>query len=285
MNKIRRTMLFMPGNNPAMLINADVLGADSIILDLEDAVSIDEKDSARILVREALKFLSYKGVETVVRINPLDTDFGLKDIEEMKSLKFHTILLPKADYEEVKLADKLLKGTDKNIMPLIETSIGLEQVYETITASDRVDGVLLGGEDLTTDMGVKRTKIGKEIYYARCRVIAAAKAAKISAIDTPFTDTDDFEGLRLDSALAKELGMTGKAVINPRGIDVVKNIFSPSLDEIEKSKRIMAEYEKAKARGLGVFSLDGKMIDAPILTRAKKLVETAGYLGLLEVEK
>ena len=277
-------MLFMPGNNPAMLINADVLGADSIILDLEDAVSIDEKDSARILVREALKFLSYKGVETVVRINPLDTEFGIEDLEEMKYLKIDTILLPKADEEEVKLADKLLAGTDKKIMPLIETSIGLERIYETLSASKRVDGVLLGGEDLTCDMGIKRTKEGKEIYYARCRVVAAAKALKISAVDTPFTDTDDYEGLKKDTINAKEIGMTGKAVINPRGIEIVHSIFSPSLDEIEKAKRIMTEYEKAAAKGLGVFSLDGKMVDAPILNRAKKTITTAKVLGLLKEE-
>lgn len=277
-------MLFMPGNNPAMLINADVLGADSIILDLEDAVSIDEKDSARILVREALKFLSYKGVETVVRINPLDTGFGIEDLEEMKNLNIDTILLPKADEEEVKLADKLLQGTDKKIMPLIETSIGLERIFETLSASKRVDGVLLGGEDLTSDMGIKRTKEGKEIYYARCRTVAAAKALKISAIDTPFTDTDDYEGLKKDTLNAKEIGMTGKAVINPRGIDIVHSVFSPSRDEIEKAKRIMTEYERAAAKGLGVFSLDGKMVDTPILNRAKKTIDTAKILGLLKEE-
>jgi len=282
--KLRRSMLFMPGNNPAMLINADALGADSIILDLEDAVSIEEKDSARILVREALKFLSYNGVETIVRINPLDNEFGLKDIEEMKKLKVDTILLPKADEEEVKLADKLLNGTDKRIIPLIETSIGLERVYETLTASHRVDGVLLGGEDLTSDMGIKRTKEGKEIYYARCRVVAAAKAVKISAIDTPFTDTDDFEGLRKDTINAKGIGMTGKSLINPRGIDIVHSVFSPSFAEIEKAKRIMMEYQKAKEKGLGVFSLDGKMIDTPVLNRAKKLLETAKILGIIEEE-
>lgn len=284
MIKLRRTMLFMPGNNPAMLINADVLGADSVILDLEDAVSVDEKDSARILVREALKFLTYKGVETVVRINPLDTSFGLKDIEELKNLNIDTILLPKADEDEVKLADKLLRGTDKKIIPLIETSLGLERIYETLTASSKVNGVLLGAEDLTSDMEIKRTKEGREIYYARCRVVAAAKALKISAIDTPFTDTDDYEGLRRDTTNAKEIGMTGKAVINPRGIEIVHSVFSPSTDEIEKAKRIMAEYEKARERGLGVFSLDGKMVDAPVLNRAKNTIETAKILGLLEEE-
>lgn len=282
--KLRRTMLFMPGNNPSMLINADVLGADSVILDLEDAVSIDEKDSARILVREALKFLTYRGVETVVRINPLDTDFGIKDMKEMKNLSIDTILLPKADENEVKLADELLQGTDKKVMALIETSFGLERIYETLTASDRVDGLLLGGEDLTSDMGIKRTKEGKEIYYARCRAVAAAKALKISAIDTPFTDTDDYEGLRKDTKNAKNIGMTGKACINPRQIETVHSVFSPSSEEIEKAVRIMAEYEKAKAKGLGVFSLDGKMVDAPILSRAKKTIDTAKLLGLVKGE-
>lgn len=279
--RLRRSMLFMPGNNPSMIINADILGADSIILDLEDAVSIEEKDSARILVREGIKKISFDNSELVVRINPLDT-YGIKDIEEIKGLNIDTILLPKANKKDVLLLDEYLIGTDIKIIPLIETAIGLENVFSIITASNRIDGVLLGGEDLTTDMGIKRTKEGNEIYYARCKVVAAAKAARISAIDTPFTDTNDFEGLEKDTITAKSIGMTGKAAINPRGINIIHKVFSPSEEEIRRAIKIMKEQEKAKEKGLGVFSLEGKMIDAPVISRAKNLIEVAKSMGLIE---
>lgn len=290
MKELRRTMLFMPGNNPGMLQNAAIMGADSIILDLEDAVSLTEKDSARILVREAIKTMDYSDVEVVVRINPLDTEFGPEDLDVIARVKPDTIMVPKANEESIKKADEILTKIEEemgfpkggiNLVALVETAYGLETVYEVIRASSRVNGVLLGGEDLTADLEIKRTKEGEEIFYARNRIATACKACRIHAIDTPFTDTNDMEGLRKDTAKAKSLGMTGKSSINPRQIDTIHEVYAPREEEIIHAQRVLKAMEEAKKEGKGVFSLDGKMVDAPIINRAKKTVSLAKTLGLI----
>lgn len=290
MKNLRRTMLFMPGNNPSMIQNADILGADSIILDLEDAVSLTEKDSARVLVREAIKSLDFSGVELIVRINPLSTIYAQDDIAEIAKAKPDTILVPKACEEDIKfVSDKLDKIEAENgyevgsikLVALIESAYGVENVYSIIGASDRVNGVLLGGEDLAADMGIKRTKEGSEVFYARNKVATACKALGVSSIDTPFTDTNDYEGLRKDTARAKSLGMSGKAAINPRQIDDIHDVYAPTADEINHAKRVMEAKEKADSEGLGVFSLDGKMVDMPIINRAIATLDLADILGLI----
>ncbi|WP_138204862.1 HpcH/HpaI aldolase/citrate lyase family protein [Haloimpatiens lingqiaonensis] len=290
MKRLRRTMLFMPGNNPGMLQNAGILGSDSIILDLEDAVSITEKDGARILVREAIKNVDYSNVEVVVRVNPLDTEFGPKDIDTIARVKPDVIMVPKATEEQIKEVDNMISKIEKEegfeegsikLFALIETAFGLETVYDVIKASKRIEGVLLGGEDLTSDFGVKRTKQGDEILYARNKVATACRAMRVDAIDTPFTDTNDYEGLRLDTMKAKGLGMTGKSSINPRQIDTIHSVFAPTEDEIKHAIRVLEAKEEAESEGKGVFSLDGKMVDAPVINRAKTTYELAKMLGLV----
>lgn len=290
MKRLRRTMLFMPGNNPGMLQSADILGADSIILDLEDAVSLTEKDSARILVRESIKNIGYKDVEVVVRINPLDTEYAMEDIDTIARVKPDTILVPKATEEAISKTDAELTRIEKEegfdegsikLIGLVESAYGVENVYNIIKASNRMEGILLGGEDLTSDMGVKRTKEGNEIFYARNKVATACKALRVDSIDTPFTDTNDFEGLEKDTKKAKSLGFTGKASINPRQIDTIHSVYSPTEAEIKHAKRVMSAMEEAKKEGKGVFSLDGKMVDAPIINRAKTTLELAEILGLI----
>lgn len=290
MMRLRRTMLFIPGNNPGMLQSAGILGADSIILDLEDAVSITEKDSARILVREALKTLDFNGAEVVVRINPLNSEFGIEDLEFIGRAKPDAILVPKADEAEIKLAHKMLSEIEFQhgfkegcikIIPLIETAYGLETVFSIIQCSTRVVAILLGGEDLTADLGVKRTKAGDEILYARNKVAVVCRALKVDAIDTPFTDTNDTEGLKEDTAKAKSLGFTGKAVIGPRQVEDIHGVFCPSKEEIDHALRIIAAMEIAKEEGKGVFSLAGKMVDAPIISRAINTIELAKKMGII----
>lgn len=290
MNKLRRTMLFMPGNNPGMLLNAGILGADSVILDLEDAVSLTEKDSARVLVREAIKSIDYSNVEVVVRINPFDTEFGLPDVDVIARVKPDSIMLPKADEDQVRALHEALSKIEQEegfeegsikIIPIIETAFGLENVYNIIKASRRIVAVLLGAEDLTADLGIKRTKEGEEIFYARNKVATACKALKVDSIDTPFTDTNDYEGLARDTAKAKSIGMTGKAAINPRQIDTIHSVLAPTEAEIKHAQRILAAMEEAKREGKGVFSLDGKMVDAPIINRAITTMELAKMLGLV----
>ena len=288
--KLRRTMLFMPGNNPGMLQDAAILGSDSIILDLEDAVSLTEKDSARILVREAIKNVDYTGVEVVVRINPLTTVFSNEDIEVIARVKPDALMVPKATEDELIEISSRLKKIEKEegfedkaikLIPIVESAYGVENVYSIIKSSKRVVAVLLGGEDLTSDMGIKRTKEGNEIFYARNRVAVACKAMRVDAIDTPFTDTNDFEGLNKDTLLAKSLGMTGKASINPRQIDTIHQVYAPTKEEIIHAQRVLDAMEEAEREGKGVFSLDGKMVDAPVINRAKTTVDLSEKLGLI----
>ncbi len=288
--KLRRTMLFMPGNNPAMVQDAAILGSDSIILDLEDAVSLTEKDSARILVREAIKTVDYSEVEVVVRINPLTTEFAIEDIDVISRVKPDALMIPKATEEELQEVSRRLdlieaeegfENKSVKLIPIVETAYGVENVYNIIKASDRVTAVLLGAEDLTSDLGIKRTKEGNEILFARNRVAVACRAMRVDSIDTPFTDTNDFEGLKKDIILAKSLGMTGKASINPRQIDTIHSIYAPTEAEIIHAQRVLDAMEQAEADGKGVFSLDGKMVDAPIINRAKTTVALSRQLGLI----
>ncbi|WP_425364867.1 HpcH/HpaI aldolase/citrate lyase family protein [Ilyobacter polytropus] len=289
--KLRRSMLFMPGNNPGMLQTAVDFGADAIILDLEDAVSLTEKDAARILVREAMKVNDYSSVEVVVRINPLSTPFADEDIDVIARLNPDAILLPKAVPEDVKIIDEKLskieeeEGLEKGsikIHCLVETTYGVETVYETIKASSRIQAVLLGGEDLAADLAVKRTKSSEEIFYARTKVVNACKALKIDAIDTPFTDTNDYSGLRADTEKVKGLGFNGKLSINPRQIDTIHEVYSPSEADINYALRVMYAQDEAEKEGLGVFSLDGKMVDLPVINRAKQTLDVARLIGLIK---
>lgn len=289
---IRRTLLFLPGNNPAMILSADVLGADSVILDLEDAVSLTEKDSARILVESALNTLQFEDVETIVRINPTDSPYWKDDLELIVRSTPDTILLPKANVNSVKAVDAYMSELEekyklKKRLPLIllvETAFGIETIYDTILASDRTIGVMLGGEDLTSDLEVVRTREGQEIEYARSRVVMACKAANVLAIDTPFTDVDDMEGLKLDTEHAKALGFKSKAVINPRQVDIIHEVLAPSQAEIEFAMGVMIAQEEATKEGLGVFSYQGKMVDLPIINRAKKTLNLARKLRLIDHE-
>ena len=283
-------MLFIPGNTPNLLMNGDVLGSDSIILDLEDAVSPAEKDAARILVRNALKHLHYKGCEIIVRINPIETDFWQKDLDEVIPLCPGMIMPTKvscakdvqivSDYiAEVEARHGIEKNTVK-LIPLIETAMGVENAFNIASADERVAAIFLGGEDLTADLRCKRTKEGREIEYARTRLVVAARAAGVDVYDTPFTDVNDDEGIVKDATLAKALGFTGKAAISPRHVEVINQVFTPTMKEIDYAYEVMDAIAEAKAQGKGAIALYGKMIDAPIVTRAERTIAAAEALGI-----
>jgi len=285
---MRRSMLFMPGNNAGMLLNADALGADSIILDLEDAVSPAEKDSARILVRNALKYLNYSNCEIIIRINSIDTDYWKSDLEEIIPLMPHMIMPPKISCaKDVQIVADYIKEVEEkhniknftHIIPLIETALGVENAFEIAKSSDRVKAIFLGAEDLTADLRCKRTKKGDEIFYSRGRLVTAARAANIDVYDTPFTDVEDEEGLEQDALFAKSLGFTGKAAISPRHVMIINEVFSPTIEEIEYAKEVMDIIRVAKEQGKGAISLRGKMIDAPIVARAMQTLKMAEQLG------
>ena len=287
---MRRSMLFLPGNNPNMLINAGCLGADAVIFDLEDAVSPAEKDAARILVRNTMRYMDLGGCEIVVRINSVDTDFWRADLDTIVPCKPDIILLPKsAEPADIRLVDEYIsmledklgmeKGSVK-IMPLIETARGVENAYAIATSSTRVCALFLGAEDLTADLQCKRTKAGREIEYARQRLVVAARAAGVDVYDTPFTDVNDDEGIVVDTELAKAFGFTGKSSISPRHVEVINAVFSPTLDEIEYAYEVVEAIRVAKEMGKGAVSLRGKMIDAPIVARAERTIAMAKALGL-----
>ena len=286
---MRRSMLFFPGNSANMLLNADYLGSDSIILDLEDAVAQAEKDSARILVRNAILSLGFTK-EVIVRINPLDSPYWEKDLEQIIPAKPDMIMSTKvsgADYVQT-ISKKIAQIEEKcgieigtvKLIPLIETALGVEKAFEIATADPRVKAIFLGGEDLTADMQCKRTKEGKEIFYARSRMVIAARAAGIDVYDTPWTDVEDYDGLIEDAKFAKSLGFSGKSSISPRHVRFINEIFSPTEAEIQYAHDVFAAIEKGKAEGKGVVSLRGKMIDAPIVARARQVLEAAEAMGI-----
>ena len=286
---MRRSMLFFPGNSANMLLNADYLGSDSIILDLEDAVAQAEKDSARILVRNAILSLGFTK-EVIVRINPLDSPYWEKDLEQIIPAKPDMIMPTKvsgADYVQT-ISKKIAQIEEKcgieigtvKLIPLIETALGVEKAFEIATADPRVKAIFLGGEDLTADMQCKRTKEGKEIFYARSRMVMAARAAGIDVYDTPWTDVEDYDGLIEDAKFAKSVGFSGKSSISPRHVRFINEIFSPTEAEIQYAHDVFAAIEKGKAEGKGVVSLRGKMIDAPIVARARQVLEAAEAMGI-----
>ena len=287
---MRRSMLFLPGNNPNMLINGATLGADAIIFDLEDAVSPAEKDAARILVRNTMRYMDLGGCETIVRINSVDTPYWQADLDAVAPQKPDLILLPKsACAQDIQLVDAYLTEKEAQagmeygtigLMPLIETAMGVENAFAIATAAKRVKALFLGAEDLTADLQCKRTKEGREIEYARTRLVVAARAAGVDVYDTPFTDVNDDEGIWTDAQLAKALGFTGKASISPRHVEVINTVFSPTEKEIDYAYEVLDAIEMAKRMGKGAIALHGKMIDAPIVARAQRTIDMAIALGL-----
>jgi len=287
---MRRSMLFLPGNNPNMLINGNCLGADAVIFDLEDAVAPAEKDAARILVRNTMKYMDFKGCEIIVRINSVDTQFWKSDLDEIIPYKPALILLPKTSTpQEVLVAHEYISAVEQanglvngqvGLMPLIETALGVENAYAIASSCDRVKALFLGAEDLTADLQCKRTKEGREIEYARTRLVVAARAAGVEVYDTPFTDVNDDDGIVVDAKLARALGFSGKASISPRHVEVINSVFSPTMAEIDYAYEVMEAINIAKKQGKGAISLHGKMIDAPIVARAERTIQMAKTLGI-----
>ncbi|MBN2300378.1 MAG: CoA ester lyase [Acholeplasmataceae bacterium] len=285
---MRRSLLFIPANSPAMLQNADVFSADAVIFDLEDAVDLNEKDAALLLLDQFLNTFELKGIEKIVRINQVDSPYFTRDLKYIVNDRIDTIMLPKANLENTTQLAKTLTQIEKQtcmsvpirIIPIIETAQSVIEMNE-IAKIARVNGLLLGGEDLATDLEVERTENGQEIFLSRSLLILAAKAQKIDAIDTPYTHTKNEKGLIKDALQAKSLGMNAKACIHPNQIDTVNQLFSPSQEEIEYAQKIMNAYKKAKENHKGAFSIDGKMIDKPIIERADKILEKAKIWNLL----
>lgn len=284
-----RSLLFMPGNNPGMLVSADNLGADVIIYDLEDAVALAEKDAARDLVANALRTMTYENSFVTVRMNPTDSPYWEDDLNAILPLHPDGLVIPKATLESVRVIENYVDefygrmGSlhDLRFLLLVESALGVTQLDELAEFSEKTDALLLGGEDYSVSMGVARTRESKELEYARFRLATAAHAHGLEAIDTPYTDIDDQEGLIKDTEFIRSIGMTGRLIINPRQIRDVHEILSPTQDEVENALAILDEAKIAEEEGRGVFSFKGKMVDKPVIDRAENLVAAARNWGLL----
>lgn len=281
-DRLRRSRLYLPGNEPKFFVNAGLHSPDGIILDLEDSVAPSEKDAAQLLVRNALRSVDFYGAERMVRINQLPK--GLDDLKFIVPHNVHVILIPKCESaDQVKQVEEKVNQLKKEhelkneifYMPILESALGIIKAYEIASATKNVCALAIGLEDYTSDIGTQRTNEGKESFFARSMLINAAKAAGVQAIDTVFSDVADMEGLRQSVLEAKALGFEGKGCIHPRQVKVVHEAFAPSPEEIKKAQNIINAFEEAEKKGLGVVSLGSKMIDPPVVKRAQRILHLA----------
>jgi len=286
--KFRFSRLYLPGNTPSLMLNAGLHSPHGIILDLEDSVAPEKKDEARILVRNALRQVDFRSAERMVRINQGET--GIKDLRSVIPHDVNLVLIPKCDTPDyVKTVDAEIKSIMRKykvrnpvfLMPIIESALGIENVSAVARASGNVVAIAIGLEDFTADLGVTRTAEGKESLYARSRLVIAAKAAGIQPIDSVFSDVADMEALRQNVIVSKALGFEGMGCIHPRQIAVINDGFAPDETEIERSMKIVIAYEEARDKGLGVVAVGSKMIDQPVVNRARKTIDLAVKLGKL----
>ena len=291
MQRLRRTMMFVPGNNPGMMADAHIYGPDSIMLDLEDSVTLAEKDAARLLVYHALQSVDYGQTEMVVRINPLSTPFGRKDIEAVVRAGVHVIRMPKTETaDEVREVEAEIERVEKRlgclgrtqIMAAIESALGVVNAYDIATASKRMMGIALGAEDYCANLKTQRSQTGDELRLARETIVVAARAAGIDALDTVYSNLNDMEAFRAEVEFIKTLGFDGQSIINPRQIEVVNEVFAPKEKDIQKARTILAAIREAEARGSGVVAVNGKMVDRPVVIRAQRTIELAKASGLID---
>ncbi len=290
--------MFVPGNNPGMMADAHIYGPDSIMLDLEDSVTMAEKDAARLLVYNALKTIDYGDTEMVVRINPLNTPYGKKDVEAVVKAGVDVIRMPKTETaDEVReVEEEILKWETElgcvgrtKIMAAIESALGIVNAYPIATASKRMMGIALGAEDYCANLKTQRTQgdnpnFGIELLQARQMIVVAARAAGIDALDTVYSNLNDMDTFRREVELIKALGFDGKSIINPRQIEIINEVFAPKEKDIEKALKILAAIKEAEAKGSGVIAVNGKMVDKPVVIRAQHTIDLAIASGVLKKE-
>ncbi len=285
-DRLRRSRLYLPGNEPKFMLNAGLHAPDAVILDLEDSVAPEEKDEARLLVRNALCTIDFCDAERMVRIN--QGERGIEDLAFVVPHHLHVVVIPKVESpEQVRQVDERVKailaatGIDRPVylMPIIESAIGAIRAYEIATASDNVVALTIGLEDYCADIGAERTAEGRESFWARSQLVNAARAAGVQPIASVFSNIDDEAGLRQCSRDAKALGFDGMGCIHPRQIAVIHEAFAPSAEELERATRIVEAYENARRRGLSVVALNGRMIDPPVVKRAQRVLRMAGRMS------
>lgn len=284
-----RTLLFVPGNRSRMIEKAKGLNVDALVFDLEDAVPPAEKATARGMVREAIDSGDFSRVKILVRTNSAPTGLLPADLDAIVVTNLFGIVLPKVESrQDLEMAAKLLAEAERRaglpagrtrIIPIIETVAGVIGLPQVAGSNARIAGISFGAEDFATDLGVERSREGTEGHYPRVQVALYSRLSEVAAVDSVFSDVNDDEGLEKDSLLAKQLGFKGKFLIHPRQIEVVNRIFSPSEKEIEYARQVVTAYEEAEARGEASVALNGKMIDIPIVARARTLLSFAEQIA------
>ena len=292
--ELLRRLVFVPGNRANMLERALSFGADVVMVDLEDSVPPGEKASACEMAAEWVPRLAAAGRRVMVRVNSLDTGLTSQELDMVVCPELAGISVGKGDSAwDLQQVDRLLgplesrigipRGTIK-LVPWIETAMAIVHVYEMARASQRIVGIAFGAEDYTNDMGVIRTDFGEECYYARSAVAVAARAARVAALDGPFVGFRDPDGLRTDAGTARQIGFTGKFAIHPAQIDIINETFSPHPDDVEYARTVVAAWEEAESAGRGSLSIDGRMVDVPVVKRAQNLLALVEAIAAQSVQ-
>ena len=282
---VLRSLLFVPGNQPRMLERASGLKPDAFIPDMEDSVPIDEKANAREVTASYLAKLASGGTPVIPRVNSLDTGLLDDDLAAVFGEHVFGVSVGKIETPEdiATVSGKLdalerKAGIDSGsirLVPWIETAMAVVHLYEICKASPRIVGVAFGAEDFTNDMGIERTESEAETYFARNSIAVAARAADVLALDTPYFSFRDPDGLRENASVARQYGFKGKFAIHPAQIDIINDTFSPSDGEVEHARRVVEAFEEAARKGRGSTSLDGKVVDVPVVKRAQAVLELA----------
>ena len=281
-----RTLLYVPGNKASMIQKAPRYGADVLVLDLEDSVPPSEKAAARSTVAGILTAGELNGTGVMVRINGLHTPECAEDLRAVVVKGVIGLRIPKVESpEEIRELAETVTALERTagleegrvrFVPILESPLGVLRAYEIAMASPRVVALTLGAEDLTAALGTERSRDGAELEYARGRVVLSAAAAKVAAIDTVFPDVQDEEGLVAETRHIKQLGFSGKSAIHPKQIAPIHRIFAPTEQELERARRIVEAFLRAETEGSGAVAVDGRMVDLPVVARARRVLALAG---------
>ncbi len=290
--KLRRSMLFVPGANAAMVSTSFIYQPDTIMFDLEDSVALSEKDSARMLVAHALQHPLYREMETLVRVNPLTSEYGLADLNAAVRAGASGIRLPKTDgAQDITDMETEIERIERDcgrevgstlMLAAIESPQGILAANEIAQASKRLIGIALGAEDYVRAMKTERSPEGIELLFARSTILHAARANGLMAFDTVYSDARNEEGFLREAALIKQMGFDGKSLINPAQIALIHNLFAPTQKEVDYAEKVIKAAEDAAKAGCGVVSLNGKMVDTPIIERSRLIVQRAQTSGIRE---
>lgn len=293
-DRIRRTMIFLNAQRAALIKDAFVYQPDCVIFDLEDAVAEREKDSARIQLYHTLKELDYQGVERWVRINALDSDLYEEDIRAAVAGGAEGIRLPKTETaEDVQLVERLVEAAEEEfgrekgstmLMAALESPLAIINAYEIAKSSERLMGIALSAGDYTRTMHAKRTVAGTELFGARSQMLIAARAAGVMAFDTVYTDVENMDGFRQEVQLIADMGFDGKSLISPKQISVTHEIFNPTPAEIQHAEHVIQAVKENEEKGIGVLTVDGKMVDIAWVEGAERTLKLAKAAGIYKGE-